>query len=246
MIDWPFPPFIAHRGAGKLAPENTLAAIRHGASLGHTAFEFDVKLSGDGVLILMHDDTTNRTTDGSGRVAGKNWHQLAHLDAGRWHSPAFAGEGIPTFWRVAKYLIANNFLANVEIKPCVGREAETGAAVAMDAALLWAGAAQQPLLSSFSEASLAAAREAVPELNRALLLDSLPADWLKRCQDLACVGLVANWRVLTAEVVATAQSNGLRVACYTCNSAADAERLHAWGVDSVITDAVEHLRNPLQ
>ena len=99
---WPYPKTIAHRGAGKLAPENTIAAIRHGVSLGYRATEIDVKLSGDGTLLLMHDDTTNRCTDGRGRVAAKTWHQLALLDAGSWHSKGFAGEPIPTYWRVAK------------------------------------------------------------------------------------------------------------------------------------------------
>ena len=66
--DWAYPRFIAHRGAGKLAPENTLAAIRHGASFGYRMFEFDVKLSGDGKAVLMHDATLDRTTSGSGRV----------------------------------------------------------------------------------------------------------------------------------------------------------------------------------
>nr|MBP6530951.1 glycerophosphodiester phosphodiesterase [Burkholderiales bacterium] len=129
---WPYPKTIAHRGAGKRAPENTLAAIRLGVAHGYRAAEIDVKLSGDGTLLLMHDDTTNRTSDGRGRVAAKTWHQLALLDAGSWHSTVYAGEPIPTYWRVAKYCIANGIQLNTEIKPCVGRERETGAAVALE------------------------------------------------------------------------------------------------------------------
>ena len=242
---WPYPKTIAHRGAGKLAPENTLAAIRHGVSFGYRATEIDVKLSGDGTLLLMHDDTTHRCSDGRGRVAAKTWHQLALLDAGSWHSPAYAGEPIPTYWRVAKYCIANGVQLNTEIKPCIGRERETGAAVALETQALFSApalAALKPLLSSFSTESLIAARDAAPEFARAHLFENpLPADWLARCKTVDATAMDANWRTLTEQIVQQAHANGLRVACYTCNDLADAERLWAWGVDSVITDAVDSI-----
>ena len=88
---WPYPRAIAHRGAGKLAPENTLAAFRHGASFGYRMFEFDVKLSGDGASVLLHDATLDRTTNGAGRLDALTLGQIAQLDAGSWHSPAYAG-----------------------------------------------------------------------------------------------------------------------------------------------------------
>ena len=81
---WPYPTHWAHRGAGKLAPENTLAAIRHGASLGYRMFEFDVKLSGDGVPFLLHDATLERTTSGAGVAGALTWSHLSALDAGGW------------------------------------------------------------------------------------------------------------------------------------------------------------------
>ncbi|XHO05074.1 hypothetical protein ACEQUB_01970 [Ralstonia syzygii] len=133
---WPYPRAIAHRGAGKLAPENTLAAFRHGASFGYRMFEFDVKLSGDGVAVLLHDATLERTTSGHGRIDALSFSQIAQLDAGSWHSPAFAGEPVPTLAAVARYLRANGFLANIEIKPVPGTEWRTGAAVALDASTL--------------------------------------------------------------------------------------------------------------
>ena len=242
---WPYPKTIAHRGAGKLAPENTLAAIRHGASFGYRAAEIDVKLSGDGTLLLMHDDTTNRCSDGRGRVAAKTWHQLALLDAGSWHSKEFAGEPIPTYWRVAKYCIANGIQLNTEIKPCIGRERETGAAVALETQVLFGApehAHLKPLLSSFATEALIAARDAAPEFDRAHLFDNpLPADWLARCKAVGAIALDAHWRTLSPSIVAEAHANGLRVACYTCNDAAEAETLWGWGVDTVITDAVDRI-----
>lgn len=137
---WPYPRAIAHRGAGKLAPENTLAAFRHGAGFGYRMFEFDVKLSGDGVAVLLHDATLERTTSGHGRIDALSFGQIAQLDAGSWHSPAFAGEPVPTLAAVARYLRANGLLANIEIKPVPGTEWRTGAALALDARTLWADA----------------------------------------------------------------------------------------------------------
>lgn len=239
---WPYPKTIAHRGAGKLAPENTLAAIRHGVSFGYRACEFDVKLSKDGVLLLMHDAELDRTTNGMGIVAAHDWQALSQLDAGGWHSNAYVGEPIPTFANVIAYCNANDVAMNVEIKPSPGRERETGAAVARECERLCAGAKTTPLLSSFSSEALLAAKDAAPTLPRAhLFQDPLPADWLARCQSVGAIALDANWKSLTQAIVKEANANGLRVACYTCNEPADAERLWSWGVDSVITDAVDRI-----
>jgi len=91
MKAWPYPRLFAHRGGGSLAPENTLAAIRLGQSLGYHAHEFDVKLSKDGVSMLLHDATLERTTTGKGRAADYPWADLVKLDAGAWHSAEFRG-----------------------------------------------------------------------------------------------------------------------------------------------------------
>ena len=166
--NWPYPRWVAHRGAGKLAPENTLAAFRLGASHGYRMFECDVKLSADGVPFLLHDSTLARTTDGQGTAGEQPWSQLSQLDAGRWHSRAFAGEPLPTLQRIAHYCLANGHFLNIEIKPTPGQEALTGTVVAQHAARLWQDAAAPPLLTSFQPESLKSAREAQPELPRGL------------------------------------------------------------------------------
>ena len=143
------------------------------------------------------------------------------------------------FAAVARWARAHGVACNVEIKPTPGRERETGAAVALDAASLWRDADVPPLLSSFAEAALDAAREAVPGLPRALLLDELPSDWPQRLARLGCVALDANHDELTADVVTTAHRLGYRVACYTPNEPARVKELLAWGVDTVMTDAVD-------
>jgi glycerophosphoryl diester phosphodiesterase len=236
---WPYPLWIAHRGAGKLAPENTLAAFRLGASHGYRAFECDVKLSADGVPFLLHDATLQRTTPEEGVAADRTWSDLSRLDAGGWHSRAYAGEPLPTLDAIAAYCLRNRFALNIEIKPTPGHNEVTGRVVAEHADALWADEDVKPLLSSFQPDALAAARAARPALPRALLLDSLREDWLAEALALDCVAIVANHRVLDAAAIAEAHGRGLRVLSYTVNEAADAERLLAAGIDGLITDAVD-------
>jgi glycerophosphoryl diester phosphodiesterase len=237
---WPYPLWIAHRGAGKLAPENTLAAIRHGASFGYRMCEVDAKLSGDGQLMLMHDETLQRTTNAIGRVAAHTWAQLSLLDAGSWHSPIYAGEPIARLQQALAWIQANGLLVNIEIKPCPGREAHTGAAVALEVQACWQGPVA-PLLSSFSETALEAARQAVPSLPRALLMHQYDPDWLARCLALGCVAFDANHHFLTKAIIDEAHQAGLRVLSYTVNDDERAQQLIDWGLDGVITDRVDVL-----
>jgi glycerophosphoryl diester phosphodiesterase len=99
------------------------------------------------------------------------------------------------------------------------------------------------LLSSFSEVALDAARDAVPGMPRALLLDELPADWSERLARLQCAALDVNHKCLTGDVVAQAHGNGFRVCCYTVNDPARVWELAEWGVDTIITDAVDVIRS---
>jgi glycerophosphoryl diester phosphodiesterase len=241
VTGWPYPRWCAHRGAGKLAPENTLASLRHGHGFGYRMAEIDVKLSADGVSFLLHDATLDRTTNGCGRADALSWRELSLLDAGAWHSAAYAGEPLPTLAAIARYCRANDIDLNIEIKPTPGRERETGAAVALDAAALWAGAPRPPLLSSFSEEALAAAQRTVPELPRAWLCERLPPDWLERCQATGCVALDAKHTLVDRAVVDAAHAAGLAVATWTVNDPARARELVALGVDTIITDAVDRL-----
>ncbi len=236
---WPYPRWFAHRGAGKLAPENTLAAFRVGASHGYRAFECDVKLSADGVPFLLHDSTLQRTTSGHGPAAALSWHALSRLDAGAWHSRAFAGEPPPSFESVARYCIRNGFALDLEIKPSPGQEHETGRVVAEAVAELWRGIEPPPFLSSFQPASLEGAREAAPAVPRALLLDTLRARWLEEAIALGCAAVVTNYTLIDAEVLARIHGAGLRALAYTVNDPAAAIRLEQLGIDGLVTDAVD-------
>ena len=238
---WPYPRLCAHRGAGKLAPENTLTAMRVGHAHGYGMVEMDVKLAADNVTFLLHDPTLERTTSGRGRADALPWRELARLDAGGWHSAKYAGEMLPTLASIARWARAHGVACNIEIKSTPGRERETGGAVALDALSLWRDAEVPPLLSSFAEDSLDAARDAVPSLPRALLLDELPSDWLERLARLECVALDLDHLALTRDIVASAHRHGYRVCSFTPNDPVRIAELDGWGVDTIITDAIDQI-----
>lgn len=236
---WPYPRWIAHRGAGKLAPENTLAAFRFGASHGYRMFECDAKLSADGVVFLMHDATLDRTTNGHGIGGQQAWGALSQLDAGGWHSRAFAGEPLPTLENLARFCRANDLLLDIEIKPTPGTERETGEVVAREAARLWQGAAVPPLLTSFQIDALKGAQAVQPELPRGLLLDTLWNGWLDTALNLGCQAVVCNHALWDAATVAQVHGAGLRSLSYTVNDDWAAQRLIDLGTDGIITDRVD-------
>lgn len=236
---WPYPAIVAHRCGGKLAPENTLAGLDQAVRFHATMVEFDAKLSADGVPFLLHDDDVDRTSDGHGPAARLSYAQLSALDAGSWFAPSFAGERMPTLEAVAQRCIALGLSANVEIKPCPGRDEETGTRVALAVRQYWSKASTPPLLSSFSEPALAAARDAAPELARGLLFGALPDDWHARALELRCVSIHFDHARIEAQGVAALRSAGYRTLAYTVNDVARARTLRAWGVDAICTDRID-------
>ena len=279
---WPYPLWVAHRGAGKLAPENTLAAFRLGAIHGYRMFECDVKLSADDVPFLMHDATLGRTTrgmqaleraagvvdgvvavvavnawvneavvetankaQGTSATAGDHpWRTLSQLDAGSWHSRAYAGEPLPTLVNIAAFILRNNYFLNIEIKPTPGTERHTGEVVAREAARLWKDAAVPPLMTSFHPEALHGAVAGAPHLPRGLLLDNLWSGWLETALQLGCVAIVCNHALWDKSSVTQAKSAGFRCLSYTVNDEWAAQRLIDLGTDGIITDRVD-LFSPL-
>ena len=235
---WPYPPIVAHRGGGSLAPENTLAAIDVGARHGHKMIEFDAKLAQDGQIFLLHDDTLERTSNGWGVAGELPWEKLVELDAGDWYSSAFKGERLPLLSDVAERCQLHGMMANIEIKPTTGSDEETGRVVAFAASMLWQGQTE-PLLSSFSVEALAAAQLTAPELPRGLLLDKWDENWRELTERLGCVSLHINHKELTAERVAVLKDAGLRILVYTVNQPERARLLLSWGVDCICTDRID-------
>jgi len=227
-MTWPYPRIVAHRGGGALAPENTLGAIRTGARLGFRGVEFDVMLAGDATPVLIHDETTERTTGVKGRVADLPFSSLQKL-------------GIPRFDEAARLCRELGLWANVEIKPAAGHEAATGEAVARLAPQLWRGEALQPVLSSFSVAALEAARAAAPQAALGLLVDAVPPGWRRIAERLGCISVHCNQAKLTEAQAREIRAAGYGLLCWTVNEPQLARRLLGWGVDCLVTDALERI-----
>jgi len=241
-----YPRVVGHRGGGKLAPENTIEAIDKAASMGVQMIEFDAKLSADDVVFLLHDDSVDRTSNGAGLAKTMSYAALSALDAGAWYDGAFAGARMPTLAEVASQCERLGMLANIEIKPCEGRDVETGKHVAAAAAALWASPGLQqltpPLVSSFSSLALEQAALYAPSLPRGMLYDDIPDDWLTQARDLGSTSLHADYRYFTAALVADIKAAGLMALAYTVNDPDDAARLLAWGVDMICTDRIDLIR----
>ncbi len=232
----PLPPVTGHRGARGHAPENTLASMKKAAELGARWIEFDVKLTADNEVVVMHDDTVNRTTGGKGPVAGMTLAEFRELDAGRWYSGDFTGEPAPTLDEAMEFLTARGIGANVEVKASPGRESETGAAVARALAGRWYGGPIPMLICSFSAETLAAARQAAPQIPRGFLSFKYTNDWAARMRELECATFHIRDRRLTRARVGAIREAGYRALAFTVNDPARAGELLSWGVESVITD----------
>lgn len=241
------PRVIGHRGASGSAPENTLPAISRAADMGVAMVEFDVKLTRCGTPVLMHDDLVDRTSDGHGPAAGFDLAALQALDAGRWFDDRFAGTRVPTLAQTIDLLVARDLDANVEIKPCPGRTAETARQVVEMLMRLWPADKRPPLLSSFEIEALATARDLAPDLPRALLFETLPsaAEMDRLTADLAPVAVHLWERPIDADVVAAVHGRGLALRAWTVNDPTRAVHLVRLGVDAVFSDFPDRILDAL-
>jgi glycerophosphoryl diester phosphodiesterase len=233
-MNWPYPRIVAHRGGGALAPENTLGAIRRGASLGFKGVEFDVMLAGDGTPVLIHDETLERTTNGRGSVPSMSYDELARFDAGQ-------GERIPRYEDAVRLCRELGLWANVEIKPAKGYERATGEAVARMTREHWLGAPLAPVLSSFSAEALAGARSVAPRVPRGYLVDRIPADWRDTMKRLGCAALHCNYESLTERLAGEIHGAGYAILLWTVNEPEIARQMLALGADCLVTDALDRI-----
>lgn len=235
------PHIIGHRGACAHAPENTLASIRKAAALGARWVEFDVRLTRERDLVLMHDEDVKRTTNGKGRVVDLTLADIGALDAGAWFGGAFAGERVPTLVETIALLVELGLGANIEIKTGKAEAHATAEALARILAAHWPRAAPAPLISSFETEALEAMQAIAPRWPRGLLLLELKGDWRGLLERLGAATLNVDHKPLDAGTVGIARQAGRPVLCYTVNDPARARQLFGWGVTSVFTDRPDAL-----
>jgi glycerophosphoryl diester phosphodiesterase len=227
------PAVIAHRGASGTAPENTLVAFRRAAACGADMVELDVQLTRDGEVVVVHDFTLDRTTDGTGAIGAWTLAEIRRLDAGTWFAPAFRGEPIPTLGEV---LAAIGLPVNVELKPVgdQGLEARTLAAVR------GAGALGRVVFSSFDPGSLERLRALTPEADIGILCDGPPGPAAMRLAGrVSARALHVRKDGATPEAFALARAAGLQIRVWTVNEPGEFTSLAAAGAHGVFTDYPE-------
>jgi glycerophosphoryl diester phosphodiesterase len=227
---------IAHRGASGHAPEHTFAAYDRAVAQGADYLEQDLQQTADGELVVLHDDTLDRTTDGSGRVDAHSLAEVAALDAGAWFAPEFAGQRVPTLDAVlARYGHEQRYYIETKA-PGEGME-EKLVALLHRHGLVGAGP-EQVLIQSFSAESLRHVRELEPRLPLIQLVGRGSAQRLDALDAIAeyAVGIGPARALVDADLVARARAAGLKVHPYTLNTRQEHAQAVTLGVDGAFTN----------
>lgn len=248
------PRIIGHRGVARYAPENTQAGISAAHDMGIKWIEVDAKLSKDSTVIVIHDDTLDRTTSGTGKVTEHNWDKLRQLDAGSWFGESFINTPIPTLQQIIEQSIDLDLGLNIEIKPCPGREIETAEAV-MDVISQYYEEDDKEnklLISSFKPQCLETCFEMGQGYQRGLLLGDKFKQFMQNWQELTehleisainVDGNATNDEDLR-EIINFAQDKSLPVYAYTINDETTAARLLQMGINGFFSDAPDELDLP--
>lgn len=232
------PMLIAHRGLSAHAPENTLAAVQAAHDAGCRWVELDVQLLGDGTPVIWHDSGVKRCAGAGGRLSRLDLAAARRLDAGRWFSPAFAGEGMATLDEMLALIERLGLGLNLEIKVGRGRDAEALVAAALPPTLQHLPA-ERLIVSSFDSRALRAARRMQADAQRlrlGLLHDKLPRNWLGQAEALDAYSLHVDWRRLKPALAQAIAASPYRLLCYTVNDRDIYRRLRSWGIDGAISD----------
>ena len=232
----PPPTIFAHRGASNYAPENTLAAFEVAVRQGAPAIELDAKLSSDSQVVVIHDQSVDRTTQGKGRVRDLSLEQLKQLDAGSFFDSGFAGERIPSldevFASVGKYIFINVELTNYAT-PLDALPEKVAALVRQH------DLKKAVMFSSFNPLALVRIRRLLPECPIGLLaLPGKAGAWAR-----SGIGRLVGYQALhpeasdvTQQLVESAHRRGQRVHVWTVNQEAQMKQLFGYKVDGIFTD----------
>ena len=207
---------IAHRGASRAAPENTIAAFRAAAAQGARWIEFDVSLLGDGTPVVHHDATLDRCTNRAGPVARLSRNELGAIDAGSWFSPQFRREPLPTLEDALNAIEALDLCANLEMKAHDAAPGPLAAAIA-EALARRDWASRRVVVSSFDHGELFALRERMAKIPIGVLYEAPSPDWRETLARLQAEALHLDWMELDGALLEAARADGRRVRVYTLN-----------------------------
>lgn len=227
---------IAHRGAAKYAPENTLIACRKAKELGALWVEFDVMLTADGHAIIMHDETVDRTTTGQGKVKHLTLEQIKQLDAGCWFAPEFAGERVPTLDEWLALCAELGLGINIELKEKSAYAHRVAQRVHEALQKYWRDDLPPPLISSANSACLRAMYAMGIHYRLGFISDRWPWMLVRRLRHLHCQSLHVNYQRVSARRVMKLKKAGFHLLTWTVNDSAVAQNLLKNGIDAIFSD----------
>jgi glycerophosphoryl diester phosphodiesterase len=226
---------IAHRGFSGRAPENTLVAVREAIAIGAHMAEIDVTLSADEHIVVIHDETLDRTTNGRGLVSEFTLAELKKLDAGSWFSPQFAGEPIPTLDEILSET-QGRILLNVEIK---SEAVDRGVTAKVVDAIRARGMVDEVVVSSFSPTALEQMREVAPEILTAVLYNiklQRGMDPIDIVSGVGASGFNIRRNRLSKKMLRRCHAHEIPVAIYTVDKPRRMRKFIARGVDAIFTN----------
>jgi glycerophosphoryl diester phosphodiesterase len=226
----------AHRGASAVAPENTIAAFRAAAEQGARWVELDVALLADGTLVVIHDDSVDRTTSGKGNLGTLTRADIAQLDAGAWFDPGFAGERLSTLVETIVALGELGLSANVEIKQHKHHKSLDQLVQAVHKAIGQRRPEMRIMISSFDPEALKAMHAMEPALEMAMLWSELPTDWEARLAAIPATTIHLNYKALSVGFLEKARARGVKVRAWTSNDPVELMSFWGAGLAGVITD----------
>jgi len=233
---------IAHRGASALAPENTMAAFERAVELGADALELDLHLTRDNELVVIHDDTLDRTTDGLGPVHERSLEDLKRLDAGRWFGEGFAGERVPTLAEVLQRYAGKVPLA-LEVK--AGSAFFPGIEERVVSTLRRHSATGHVAIASFDHYALQRLKEIEPTIRTAALLVARPVSISALAGPVKADSVALEASLVSKTEVEACRAAGLQLVVWVVNEPAQMRHFIELGVDGVITDRPDLLRMAL-
>lgn len=235
------PQIIAHRGGRAWAPENTLSGFRRSLELGVDGIELDVQRCASGELVVFHDEDLNRTTNSAGLVRDCSLAELRRLSAGEWYSEEFIDERVPLLSEVLD-LLQGKIVLNIEVKnsPIAYRDIEE------DLLEVIAGYPLESLIiSSFDHKLMFSLHNQAPELAIALLAEAVFLDLKSTATAIGASYFHPSFDCLRPDIVEEAHANGLTVNVWTCNTQARWRECIRLGVDGIVTDDPQSLKEYL-
>jgi glycerophosphoryl diester phosphodiesterase len=233
------PWIIGHRGAPGHAPENTMASFRRAVELGAAFIETDLRLSHDARFVAMHDATLDRTSNGRGMVRDFTLAQLRELDAGSWYAPEFVGEKIPTLEEILDFAREADVVFYLEIKHEAGWGVHHGVAAALRAA----NEPGRTVVISFDPSMLRNLRSLDAGVLMGLLFENPIANVVEKAQQIGVRQICPRADLFTPQLLREAQDAGLQVAAWTVNEPSRMDALISMGVNGIMTDYPDRLRD---